>query len=321
MSNRKLISVVLPSYNDREIILPLYEAMCNEFKDHERYDYEIIYVDDGSSDGSQHTLKQLAEQDPSVTFIELFRNYGQQRALFAGLSIAKGDYVVTLDGDFQYGPEVVNQLVDAMGDEYDAASGIRTRRKDPLWGKLTSRVGNNFIRNILKVDIQDFGSVKAFSRDLVNQITAMKHQYSDVYPAALSLHPKLVEVPVIHKDRYAGSSHWNLFKRIRLYVDLFISYGDHQFDIIFKTGLTGLILTPILLVYLICHKLFFSHSLTYTEIIFISALSGAVSLFVSSWAIQMGYIIRIYKQNVSSSPVTLRKVHKSTPSVDPEGTA
>ena len=238
MGERPIISVVVPSFNDRDIIMPFYEAIRRTLKSADRFDYEIVYVDDGSSDGSQDILASLAEQDPKVIYVELFRNFGQQKALFAGLSVSKGDYVVTLDGDYQYDPDVILSLVSAMGTTYDMASGIRIGRKGSCFEKWSSSLGNMFIRKILGISIQDFGSVKAFSRSLVDRILALKHFYSDVYPTALSLSPSLVEIPVNHKERFSGRSHWNFGMRFRIYLDLYIAYGNDEFRLPFQLGST-----------------------------------------------------------------------------------
>ncbi|KGF71697.1 hypothetical protein DO97_16095 [Neosynechococcus sphagnicola sy1] len=235
--SQPLISVVIPSYNDEPIIRPFYDAIVQTLGSQLDYGFELIYVDDGSVDPSPHTLSQLAKEDQRVTFIELCRNYGQQRALFAGLSVAKGDYVVTIDGDYQYPPEVILQLVQAMGHQYEMASGIRTHRRDNWCDILASKLGNLIIRKILAVNLQDFGSVKAFSRPLVDRILALRHYFSDVYPIALSLHPTFVEVKVLHKQRPSGRSHWNLWMRLKLYLYFYIGYSDDHFQIPFFSRL------------------------------------------------------------------------------------
>ena len=147
MSSKPIISVVIPSYNDCSIIRPYYEAITSYLEQQQDYDYELIYVDDGSSDGSQRTLTEIANSDDKVIYIELMRNYGQQRALFAGLSESNGDFVVTLDGDFQYDPEVITQLANALGNTYELASGIRKGRQDKKLDMMVSRLGNAAIAN------------------------------------------------------------------------------------------------------------------------------------------------------------------------------
>src|SRR3989338_9277513 len=167
---RPLLSLIIPSYNDRDIIHPFYDAIDAVLKGQTRYDWEIIYIDDGSTDGSVNILKQLASQHSEVSFIELARNFGQQKACFTGLKHVHGDVVILLDGDYQYNPSCLQPLADKVMEGFDIVSGIRISRKDPLQMRLTSWIGQYFIRRILKISVGDFGSVKALSRFLVQQM-------------------------------------------------------------------------------------------------------------------------------------------------------
>lgn len=310
MDAKPLISVVLPSYNDRDIILPYYEVIVRELDAQQDYDYELIYVDDGSSDGSQQTLQALAARDPRVTFVELFRNYGQQRALFAGLAQSRGEFVVTLDGDYQYEPDVILTLVRALGERYDLASGIRQRRRDRLRDVLASRLGNAVIANVLKIPLKDFGSVKAFRRRLVDRVLAMKHYYSDVHPTALSLRPAVVEVEVAHRDRLLGASHWNVWMRIRLYVDLHIAYKDDQFQLPFQLGimtaLAGLVGGAALTLY----KALLAHQMAYVEIWFLTFAVVVFGTALVGWSLTMSVLTKIYKQNVFREPYVVSAIYR-----------
>jgi glycosyltransferase involved in cell wall biosynthesis len=308
--SRPLISVVLPSYNDRDIIRPYYEAITRTLDADERFAYELIYVDDGSSDGSQATLETIAEQDQRVTYIELVRNFGQQRALFAGLSEAKGKYVVTLDGDFQYEPTVILDLITAMGENYDLASGIRTRRKGTLLEKSTSKLANTIIRRAMGVDVQDFGSVKAFSRPLVQKILRLRHFYSDVYPAAFLVGPSVVEVPVDHRERYTGSSHWNFWMRWRVYLDLYIAYGKDEFQLPFKFGVFVTLFGAFLLVFSFGFKTLLHHEATYAQLGILSTLLALIGLFFAFWSLMMSFLVRVYKQNIWGEPYMIRRTVK-----------
>jgi undecaprenyl-phosphate 4-deoxy-4-formamido-L-arabinose transferase len=306
---KPLVSVVIPSYNDREIILPYYETIVAYLDKQNEYDFELVYVDDGSSDGSQETLKALAKQDSRVTYVELFRNYGQQRALFAGLSQSRGDYAVTLDGDYQYEPDVILQLLRAMGDEYDLASGIRRRRRDSIVDVISSRIGNAIITNILKIPLQDFGSVKAFSRRLVDRVLEMRHYYSDVHPTALSLRPKIIEIEVDHRERLLGKSHWNIWMRLRLYVDLHIAHKDDQFQKPFQWGAVTVILGVAGGAALMLYKALLSHQMTFVEIGFSAFAVIVFGFALMAWSLTMSFLTKIYKQNVFQEPYVISAVY------------
>jgi glycosyltransferase involved in cell wall biosynthesis len=308
---KPLISVVIPSYNDAGIIMPYYEAITTTLDSEDRFDYELIYVDDGSSDGSQETLARIASENPKVTYIELVRNFGQQRALFAGITQSRGDYVVTLDGDYQYDPHVVLQLVDAMGDRYDLASGIRVGRKGSWFEKLTSAVANIIIRNIFGVIVQDFGSVKAFSRPLVQKILKLKHFYSDVYPAAFLVGPSVIEVPVPHKERFMGSSHWDFWMRLRVYIDLYIAYGKDEFQLPFKLGAFVAIFGVFLLFFSFAFKTILHHEATYAQLGMLSTLLSLIGVFFAFCSLMMSFLIRVYKQNIWGEPYMIGRTVKN----------
>lgn len=309
MNNTKpLISVVLPSFNDEGIIQPHYEAITSVLNANDKYDFELIYVDDGSSDGSQETLANIAKNDPKVTFVELVRNFGQQRALFVGVSESKGDYVVTLDGDFQYHPRVILDLVEAMGTKYDIVSGIRTRRKGRIYEKWPSQIANKVIQKSLGVDVQDFGSVKAFSRSLVNKIIKLRHCYSDVYPAAFSISNNVVEIPVQHKERYMGESHWNIWMRFRVYLDIYVAYGRDELELPFRFGVYLTLFGIFLLFFSFAFKTILSHEATYAQLGILSTLLALLGVFFAFWSLVMSFVIRIYRENIWGEMFMLRRI-------------
>lgn len=307
-TSKPLISVVIPSYNDEPIIKPFYTAIVETLESQTDYDFELIYVDDGSSDKSQATLAELAALDSRVTFIEFFRNFGQTQALFAGLSISQGDYVVTIDGDYQYPPEAILQLVSAMSGKYDMASGIRINRQDGWVEIVTSQLATISLRKIFKVDIQDFGSVKAISRSLAEKVLKMRHRFSDVNAAALSLRPSLVEVEVLHKPRPSGDSHWNFWMRLKFWLNLYTTYSEDYFQ------------TPCIWGFLISVVGSFSFLFTGVQAILNPTSSWIKPIFswmifsqgfiLMTWSATMYLLVRLYKQNVFNEPYVIKQIHR-----------
>ena len=307
-NSKPLISVVIPSYNDEPIIRPFYTAIIETLEFQTDYDFELIYVDDGSSDKSPETLAELAAVDSRVTFIEFFRNFGQTQALFAGLSVSQGDYVVTIDGDYQYPPEAILQLVSAMEGKYDMASGIRTNRQDGWMEIVTSHLATISIRKIFKVNIQDFGSVKAISRALAEKVLKMRHRFSDVNAAALSLRPSLVEIEVLHKPRPIGDSHWNFWMRLKFWLYLYMTYSEDYFQ------------TPCLWGFLISGVGILAFLVTVIRAILNSKSSWAAPIFsfmifilgfiLMTWSATMYFLVRLYKQNVFQEPYVIKQIHR-----------
>jgi glycosyltransferase involved in cell wall biosynthesis len=311
---KEKITVVLPSYNDREIILPFFEAIQATLLACEDFEFEMIYVDDGSRDCSQEVLTDLALKHDGVVYVELFTNFGQQRALFEGLRRSTGDYVVTLDGDYQYEPIVILQLVRALRDgNYDLASGIRSARKDTISEKLTSKIGNYLIRNVIGLNLKDFGSVKAFSRSLVDAVIGTEHYYSNVYPVAVSLTSNIFEVPVEHKERPIGRSHWNLWDRVKLYLDLFLTHGNNQFDPLLQFGLCVSGLGFFSGGMMVSWKLFLGHESTYAVLMVISFMITLMGISIFMCGLILTLLLKVYNQNTFAAPAHVRHFIEKRP--------
>ena len=205
MNQKRLLSLIVTSYNDREIIEPHFKAIMKILHGQDHYDWEVIFVDDGSSDGSVETLKKLAEKDSRVFLVELSRNFGQQKAFFAGMKQARGDIVITLDGDYQYEPACILDLANKIEEGFDLASGIRTKRHDPIFSRLTSSIGQRLVRRALRYPVKDFGAVKAFSRFLTEQIKVRENYCIMPYGMAYALTSRIAEVPVRYRPRVGRS--------------------------------------------------------------------------------------------------------------------
>ena len=158
-----LLSIVVPLYNEQDNVALLTQKIHESL---EGYDYEIVYVDDFSTDATKNVIKQL--DDPQVALIELKKNYGQSLALAAGIDYARGDYIITMDGDLQNDPSDIPQMLqEAVTGEYDLITGIRQKRKDSLVKKIPSKIANFLVRRVTKLDIKDNGcALKVFTKDI-----------------------------------------------------------------------------------------------------------------------------------------------------------
>jgi undecaprenyl-phosphate 4-deoxy-4-formamido-L-arabinose transferase len=309
MSDRKpLISVVLPSYNDAQLIEPFYGAIVNCLGGQERYDWELVYVDDGSRDNSVEVLERLAARDSRVTVVVFERNFGQQRALFAGLQRSRGDFAVLLDGDFQYEPRAILDLVDAMTPEHEMASGVRRDRKDDFWTVQASKIGNKLISRHLSSPLKDFGSVKALSRPLIDAVIEQSHTCADVHPTAFAMRPKTIQVEVVHLPRTTGRSGWGFWKRVKLFFDFYILVNTNHFSPMFSTGAA---LSALAVAFPPAQWLYARLSGAETDLLLgvaialLLAISGAGLI---AWSLAMSLMIKIYKQNTRMPPFRVRQV-------------
>jgi dolichol-phosphate mannosyltransferase len=207
------LSLVIPLYNEEENVLPLVEQL-NAALAGWSGSVEILLVDDGSTDATLDLLRTAQEADPRVRIIHFRRNLGQTAAMAAGFFLARGSAVVTLDGDLQNDPTEIPRLVEMLKD-WDAACGIRTRREDGPWKRLSSRIGNGF-RNWLTGDnIVDTGcTLKAYRRECLRGLE-LYHGMHRFLPTLLKMRGyRVTQVPVRHRPRLHGSTKYGTWGRL-----------------------------------------------------------------------------------------------------------
>ncbi len=217
------LSVVVPIYNEEESLPQLYASIrevCEKTLD----TYEIIFIDDGSRDGSFQRLMTLYHDDPSVKVIRFRKNYGQTAAMAAGFRAARGDIVVSMDGDLQNDPRDIPRLLAKMAEGYDVVCGWRKDRKDKLISrKVPSRIANWIIGRITQVPIHDNGcSLKAYRKTIIKQVSL----YSELHrfiPAMSSLAgARIAEIVVTHHARQFGASKYGISRAWKVFSDLFL---------------------------------------------------------------------------------------------------
>ncbi len=209
------LSVIVTLYNEAATLHELYQRTVTTLEELGR-SFELVFVDDGSSDGTFAALERLHQQDPRVRGVRLKRNFGQHPAMHAGLARACGITVVTMDGDLQNPPEDIPRLVAAIDDGYDVASGRRAARSDS-WGRtLPSRLINSMLRRFTRVDISDFGcAFNAYRRSAVAPMLGSIGKQKFTKALVLSGGASVVEVDVGHAPRQ-GSSRYSPLRLTRL---------------------------------------------------------------------------------------------------------
>ncbi len=220
-ANRPNLSIVVPIFNEEESVQPLISAVTEALGT--QGSWELVLVDDGSVDGTAELAQGFAASDSRVRLIRLARNYGQTPAMQAGFDQARGEIVVTMDGDLQNDPQDIPQLVAKIEEGFDLVAGYRMRRKDKvITRKVPSWVANRIIRAITGVQIRDNGcSLKAYRRELLERL----HLYSDMHRflpavAAATAGARIAEVPVRHHPRRHGTSKYGLSRVLKVLGDL-----------------------------------------------------------------------------------------------------
>jgi len=217
------ISLVIPVFNEEENLETLQQEVAEALeKLRGRYDSEVVYVDDGSSDRSFLILKGLREKDSRVKIIRFRRNYGQTAALAAGFDNASGDVVITLDADRQNDPNDIPLLLEKVNEGFDVVSGWRKDRKDPFISRrLPSMMANGLISMITKVHLHDYGcTLKAYRKNVIKNINLCGEMHRFIPAIASWLGVTIAEVPVNHRPRVAGKSKYGISRTVRVILDL-----------------------------------------------------------------------------------------------------
>ena len=199
------VSVIIPVFNEVESIKELYDQLK---KGLEQYTpYEIIFVDDGSSDGSVETIKKLSKLDNSIIFIQFHRNYGKSVALSEGFKYANGNYVVTMDADLQDDPSEIKNLINKLEEGYDLVSGWKKDRKDPLSKRLPSKLFNFVTRIVTGVRIHDFNcGLKIYKKAVVKTLELYGGRHRYIPAMAGQKRFKVTEIIVNHRPRIYGET-------------------------------------------------------------------------------------------------------------------
>lgn len=265
---RAEISIVIPLYNETRNIEALYASLTSVIRTIGR-ETEIIFIDDGSIDGTFQSLLNLKKSDDSIRIIHFTRNFGQTAALSAGFDYAKGDVIITMDGDLQNDPKDIPLLLQKIEEGYDIVSGWRFKRQDKfLLRRLPSRIANWLIGLITGVRLHDSGcTLKAYRSNIVQNLRLYGEMHRFIPALASSRGARITEVKVNHYPRIHGSSKYGISRTIRVFLDLItikflLSFLTRPLQIF---GLWGLIFSGIgflICVYLSLIKLLFNQSLS-----------------------------------------------------------
>jgi glycosyltransferase involved in cell wall biosynthesis len=320
------LSVVVPIKDERENLLPLHEALSTALSPLlsapagggiALRDYEILLVDDGSSDGSFEVLRALAVRDHRVKVISLRRNFGQTPALRAGIDRATGEVIATMDGDLQNDPADIPMLLTKLEEGYDAVFGLRKKRQDRLFlRKIPSLLGNWLIRKVTGVEIKDMGcTLRVLRRDLAEALPLYGELHRFV-PVLAKMHgAKVAQVDVNHHPRVAGKSKYTrtLSRSIRVFLDLITvkflhSYVTRPMHALGLPGLAAMALGVVSLLATVWMKYGASKPLFMTgnPLLLLSALLELVGIQFISMGLLGELLARTYFESQGKPAYTVR---------------
>ena len=230
-------SVVIPVYNEAACIEELNRRLVDVMTGLNE-SYEIIYVNDGSSDGTFELLESFVAENRSVRALHFTRNFGQHPAVYAGFDHYQGEVIITLDADLQNPPEEIPRLIGYLGDNVDMVAGVRSERHDSVFRTLPSRFVNWMIGKLTRVPLRDYGCLLRVYRRSVIEMLRRCQEHSVYFTAMISwLGVRIVEIEVHHAPRAAGSSKYNWLKLITMNFDLITGYSIFPIQLISLGGL------------------------------------------------------------------------------------
>jgi glycosyltransferase involved in cell wall biosynthesis len=310
------LSIVIPVYNEVESLPFLQQAIFTALSGLTDLVWEVVYVDDGSKDGSADKLAELAAADPEHTrVVELRRNFGQTAAIAAGIDFAQGEVIAMLDADLQNDPADIPMLLEKIDQGYDVVSGWRVDRQDTFVTRtLPSRAANWLISTVTGVHLHDYGcTLKAYRREVLTgfRLYGEMHRFIPAY--AYSVGAKITEVPVHHHARKYGKTKYGLTRTLKVILDLLtvkflISYANKPIYLFGGAGMILITASFLLLLFLAIRK-FTTHINILPSPLF---QIGVMFMILGFQSILMGLIaellVRTYHESQAKPTYTIRKV-------------
>ncbi|MFO0869628.1 MAG: glycosyltransferase family 2 protein [Pirellulales bacterium] len=307
------VSVVVPVYNEQQNIRPLWENLTQTLVAY-GHPYEILFVDDGSRDGSTEVLRQLAAEDPRVKLVVFRRNYGQTAAMQAGIQHASLDVVVTLDGDQQNDPIDIPMMVEKINEGYDLVHGWRKDRQDALVNrKIPSRIANWLISRVTQFPIHDLGcTLKAIRREIAQELELYGEMHRFIPILAHQRGARCVEVVTRHHPRRFGQTKYGISRTFRVILDLMtVTYLLRYFASPMKLfGMAGLATWAVMAVSgiaTVAMKVFGGVDMTGNPLLLLTALSMFVGIQFFSLGLLGEVTARIYFSDSSKSSYAVRE--------------
>jgi len=308
-----MISVVIPIHNE-EANIPLLLARLKSVMDALERPYEIICVDDGSTDRSLEMLLQALRENPNLKVAELTRNYGQHPAVMAGFSQSKGEIVITIDADLQNPPEEIPRLVKTMEEgNYEVVGTVRRARKDSYFRVLASKAINILTRRITGIKMSDWGCMlRAYRQSVVEKMVAYAEQATFVPALATVFAKRITEIEVAHEERHGGKTNYPLRKLINLQFDLVSSFSNLPLKVLLYGGIIMSFLGFAFGLTLIIARLYFGAAWAAQGVFTLFAL---LFFFIGMQFFALGvlgeYLDRIYREVRKRPSFVIQKVYQA----------
>ncbi len=317
MSYKYKVSLCIPVYNEEESLPHLQQKIEESLKPllEKKQSYEVIYVDDGSSDGSMQVLEAIANQKENVKVISFRRNYGQTAAMSAGFDAAQGEILIPLDADLQNDPVDIPRLLEKIDEGYDVVSGWRKNREDTFVNrKLPSMIANKIISVISGVHLHDYGcSLKAYRHEVLEDVRLYGELHRFIPICASWFGAKVTELPVTHHARQFGESKYGINRTFKVILDLIVlkfltRYSTKPIYVFGGISILSLVLAFAAFAWSIGLKLISGIDLDSTPLPVIGAMFFTVSVQILMMGLLADMLMRTYHE---SSGKQIYKVKKT----------
>ncbi|NWF52927.1 MAG: glycosyltransferase family 2 protein [Nitrospirae bacterium] len=307
------LSVIIPLFNEEENAPILYEKL-KENLDPLKKEYEILFVDDGSTDNTLHILEEIQAKDKRVIILSLRRNFGQTAAFAAGFDFARGDVIVTMDGDLQNDPADIPKLLELIKDN-DLVSGWRKKRKDPFFSRrLPSLIANWLISNVTGVKLHDYGcSLKAYRREVIKNLKLYGEMHRFIPAVASWYGVRVAEVEVNHYPRLKGSTKYGISRTIKVVLDLITvkflqSFSTKPIQFFGPVGILSGFLGFLISLYLSIDKIFFGKNIGGRPLLLLGALLIIVGIQLIGMGLLGEMLVRVYHESQRKPIYVIKKI-------------
>jgi glycosyltransferase involved in cell wall biosynthesis len=309
--------LVSPVFNEAENLEELYDEITQACQRLGK-SYEIMFVDDGSTDQSLSLLKKLQSQDSKIKIIRLRKNFGQTAALSAGFDHASGNIIITLDADLQNDPNDFSLLLEKTQQGYDIVSGWRYKRRDRfLTRRLPSALANWLISFITRVKLHDYGcTLKAFQCDVVKNINLYGEMHRFIPAIASNMGVSIAEVKVNHRPRKYGKSKYSIMRFVKVVFDLLtvkflLSYSTRPLQIFGLFGLFSGIIGGIIALYLSYQRLILQISLANRPLLLLSVLLMVIGIQFITLGLLAEILVRTYHESLEKRIYYIKEIIES----------
>ncbi|MBM9537989.1 glycosyltransferase [Desulfobulbus alkaliphilus] len=312
------ISVVVPLYNEEENALILYEELKTVLEGLS-LQWEIIFIDDGSIDSTLDILGGIQEKDACVRVIGLRRNFGQTAAMTAGFDYARGDIIITMDGDLQNDPHDIPRMIEKLNEGFDVVTGWRFLRQDPFFSRrLPSKIANRVISWVTGVNLHDYGcTLKAFRHDVIKNINLYGEMHRFIPAIASGMGVSFTELKVNHRPRRFGASKYGISRTVRVILDLItvkflLSYATRPLHVFGVVGAVSSSIGVLTVFIMTIQRQFFGIAMGNRPLLLLAILLIFMGIQFITIGLLAELVVRTYHESQNKPIYYVRKVLENT---------